>query len=215
MLVTCWSVKGGVGTSVVAAALATLLSRRHPAGALLVDAAGDQPAVLGMPDPPGPGLAELLRSGVDPDRLARIERVVDDHLSLVPAGSGGLSDEALPALVDALVLDARPVVVDAGLRGGPEQPHAALATAASSSLLVVRPCYLCLRRAVASVVRPTGIVVVDEAERALEASDVQDVVGVEVVAVAGVHPSVARAVDAGLLGARLPSRLARALAGAA
>ena len=50
VLVTCWSVKGGSGTTVVAAALALSLARRDE-GALLVDLAGDVPAALGCPEP--------------------------------------------------------------------------------------------------------------------------------------------------------------------
>ncbi len=45
-MILCWSVKGGSGTTVVAAALATLLARR--AAAWFVDLAGDGPAVFGM-----------------------------------------------------------------------------------------------------------------------------------------------------------------------
>ena len=35
MLISCWSAKGGSGTTVVAASLAILLSRGEPAGAVL------------------------------------------------------------------------------------------------------------------------------------------------------------------------------------
>src|SRR5215831_8592656 len=46
VLVACWSVKGGVGTTVIAAALALLMAGKSPAGAVIVDLAGDVPAVL-------------------------------------------------------------------------------------------------------------------------------------------------------------------------
>lgn len=46
MLVVCWLPKGGVGTSVVAAALA-LRAAADGTETLLVDLAGDQPAILG------------------------------------------------------------------------------------------------------------------------------------------------------------------------
>ena len=52
MLIACWSTKGGAGTTVVTAALGLVLARRHPAGALLVDLAGDLPAALGLPPEP-------------------------------------------------------------------------------------------------------------------------------------------------------------------
>ena len=56
MLITCWSVKGGSGTTVIATSLALLFAKRQ--GALLVDLAGDVPAALGLPDPDGPGIGE-------------------------------------------------------------------------------------------------------------------------------------------------------------
>ena len=48
MLITCWSAKGGSGTTTVACALATLLAARHPAGCLLLDGCGDVPGALGL-----------------------------------------------------------------------------------------------------------------------------------------------------------------------
>jgi len=63
MLVACWSVKGGVGTTVVAASLALLLARRVGPGVVLADLAGDGPAVLGLPEPDSPGLAGWLAGG--------------------------------------------------------------------------------------------------------------------------------------------------------
>ena len=51
MLIACCSTKGGVGTSVVAAALALLLGRTADQGVVLADLAGDGPAVLGLPEP--------------------------------------------------------------------------------------------------------------------------------------------------------------------
>ena len=83
--------------------------------------------------------------------------------------------------------------------------------AADRSLLVLRPCYLALRRAVACAVRPSGVVLVAEAGRAITADDVADSLGVPVVAEVVVTDAVARAVDAGLLASRLPRSLLRDL----
>src|SRR5215211_2524357 len=71
VLIACWAAKGGAGTTVVATALARVLTSGAPAGALLADLAGDVPAVLGLPEPTGPGLAEWLAAGEDvpPDAL--------------------------------------------------------------------------------------------------------------------------------------------------
>jgi hypothetical protein len=78
-------------------------------------------------------------------------------------------------------------------------------------LLVLRPCYLALRRATSLETRATGIVVVDEPGRALRRRDVEEVTGLPVVAEVPVDPAIARAVDAGLLSCRMPPTLGRAL----
>ena len=87
----------------------------------------------------------------------------------------------------------------------------AMVAAADRSLLVLRPCYLALRRAVSFEVRPTGVVLVAEAGRAITAPDVEDALGVPVVAEVLVTDAIARAVDAGLLASRLPRSLVRDL----
>lgn len=212
MFVACWSAKGGSGTTVVAAALAVTLARREPTGALLVDLDGDCPAVLGLAETSGPGVAEWLGAGaaVPPDGLARIEVPVAPRLGLLPAG-GALPD--VPgrgeALVEALAADRRAVVVDCGSH--PDGAARAVAAMAPVSLLVLRPCYLALRRAARSPLRPSGVVVVDESHRSLGAADIEAMLGVPVRAVVPVEGAIARAVDAGLLGARVPGGLARAL----
>ena len=212
MLIACWSAKGGSGTTVVATALASVLARSSPVGGVLADLAGDVPAVLGLPEPDGPGVAQWLAAGaaVPPDALARLEVEVVPGLRVVPCG-GPLPDapgrgEVLAALLAA---DARPVVVDCG--SAPEGARLAVAAAATHSLLVLRPCYLALRRAVASPVRPSGVVLVAESWRSLRARDVEDALGVPVRAVVAHDPVIARAVDAGLLAGRLPGSLRRSL----
>ena len=215
MLVACWSAKGGSGTTVVAAALATELARRSASGALLVDLDGDLPAVLGIPDPAA-GVGSWLGAGgsVPPDALARLEVPVGDRLSLL-----GLGDEPPPdatrvdVLAAVLGADPRPVVVDCGSRPGPL--GAPVAAAATVSLLVLRPCYLALRRAVASPLRPSGVVLVREPGRSIGRRDVEAALGVPVRAVVGVHETIARRVDAGLLAGRLPGGLLRDLSRAA
>ncbi len=221
MVVSCWSVKGGSGTTVVAAALALVLARRHDAGTLVVDLAGDLSAALGVPDPPGPGVARWAeaRGDLPADALGRLESPVADGLSLLHRGEGGaLVTEAGELLSALLAMDDRRVVVDCGTLG-PDDGHGSgsipVAAGAEVSLLVTRPCYLALRRAVAAPVTPTGIVLVDEPGRALDRTDVESVLGAPVVAELRLDPGVARAVDAGLLASRLPRQLSRALQGAA
>jgi hypothetical protein len=220
VLITCWSAKGGSGTTTVACALATLLAARHPAGCLLVDGCGDAPGVLGLPEPDAPGLAGWLAEtgGVRGPSAgpAGPEVPVAAGVSLAPRGVGALAPPSrVEALAGALAAEARPVVVDAGVLAADHAELVPLAAGAARSLLVTRACYLSLRRAVRAPLRPSGVVLLAEPGRALTRADVAEVVGVPVVAEVAVDPAVARAVDAGLLPLRLPRGLARALAHAA
>ena len=214
MLIACWSVKGGSGTSVVAAALALSIARRRPAA--LVDLGGDAPAVLGLPDP-GTGDPTLASWADAPAQRDPWDAAVAVSPSLtllpVPAGAAAGWEAATGERLAAALAGERPVVVDCG----PALAPAGLAVAgvATVSLLVIRPCYLALRRAVSAPVRPSGLVVVDEAGRSLRPHDVAAVLGVPVRATLTWDPAVARAVDAGLLATRLPRTLARSLRGAA
>jgi Flp pilus assembly CpaE family ATPase len=206
-------VKGGSGTTVVAAALAVLLARRLPEGALLVDAGGDLGCVLGLPETGGPGLADWLRSPAEIDgaALERLTVAAGPGLSLVPRGAGEVPSGQADRLLGALA--AKPVVV---VDAGPPSPFATeLAAQSTLSLLVLRPCYLALRRALAAPVRPSGVIVVEEPRRSLDVGDIESVLGVPVHAVVPWDHGIARAVDAGLLGARLPRPLASALQAAA
>lgn len=212
MIITCWSVKGGSGTTVVAASLALLASRRGPEATLLVDLAGDAPAVLGMAEPTGPGVGDWLDGlGTDPDALRAMEIDAAPSVRLLPMGARSLAGGANLAVL--LALDTRTVVVDAGVLG--PGPAFDVIAAATTSLLVLRPCYLALRRAALAPVRPSGIVLVTEAGRALGRKDVESVLGAPVVAEVLADPMVARAVDAGLLAGRLPRGLVRSLSHAA
>ena len=218
MVIACWSVKGGSGTTVVAASLALLLARSSSNGAVLADLAGDLPAVLGMTEPQGPGLAEWLASEASAGALERLEAPVADGLRLLPRGSSSVVAPApvarLAELGVALAEYDRPVVIDAGVVGDGSSALDLVAGAAVS-LLVLRPCYLALRRAVRAPLRPSGVVLVQEAGRAIGKRDVEEVLGVPVRAVVDLDPAVARAVDAGLLACRLPRGLERRLRRAA
>jgi len=202
--IVCWSAKGGSGTTVVAAALALV----SPLPALLVDLADDAPAALGLPDHTGQGVADWLRSDAPVEAVEDLAVPVDATTSVVPRGEGPLEPVAARWAELASWLAARTdwVIVDAGTA----PPPLALATNARS-LLVTRACYLGLRNAARSPIRPDGVVLVAEPGRALRAGDVEHAVGAPVVTTVSVDPLVARAVDAGLLAARLPRALCREL----
>ena len=214
MLVACWSVKGGSGTTVVAAALGLVLATAAPRGASLVDLGGDLPAALGLPEPPGPGVGEWLaaEAGVAPDALGRLEIEVAPGLRLLPRGAAPLTPSGGERLAGALIGE-RHVVVDCG----PPESAAGLAVAAAAglSLLVMRPCYLALRRALAVPIRPSGVILVKESGRTLGRRDVEAVLGVPVRAEVAWDAGIARHVDAGLLAGHLPRALERALRRAA
>ena len=110
MLTLCWAVKGGAGTTVVAAGLA--LAAGPSPSCLLVDLGGALPLALGVPQPAGPGLAEWLASDAEPERLAHLEVDVAPGLRLLPRGhepsapgrpSHSTSPTARPARWAALV----------------------------------------------------------------------------------------------------------------
>ena len=208
MLTTVWSVKGGSGVSVIAAALAAVVAR-HRGDTLLVDLAGDQPAVLGLPEPPGPGVRDWLAAPHgSAEALHRLTVPTSTSLRLLPVGSAARWEPARHAdLAEALASWSHPVVVDGGLGDGPARDLAR----AGSSLLVVRSCYLALRRAVRARPAADGVVLVLDAGRSLDRVDVERVLGLPVRCTVAVDPSVARAVDAGLLASRVPHGLARSL----
>ena len=242
MLITCWSVKGGSGVSVVTAALAGLMAERHGRAAV-VDLGGDQPATLGLPEPSGPGVLDWCDSTAGPEALGRLAVEAAADLVVVPRGEGrALVDAArAPALLEAVRVLAEVVVVDAGVpltssppdlvpgvddragdgaddpieaatgrRRGP-RPHGEVLRATGSSLFVTRACYLALRRALRVGVDADGVVLLAEPGRALGRRDVADLLGLPVVGVVEADPAVARAVDAGTLGRRVPPTLARGL----
>ena len=135
---------------------------------LIADLAGDLPAVLGVPEPDGPGLAGWLGAGpgVPADALARLERRVGPGVGLLARGSGRLAADRADVLAGLLAADPRPVVADCG-RLEPDGAPAVIAGAATRSLLVTRPCFLALRRAAQAPIVPSGVVLISESGRAL------------------------------------------------
>jgi MinD-like ATPase involved in chromosome partitioning or flagellar assembly len=212
MLLTLWSPKGGSGTSVIAAALALVAAGRGETR--LADLGGDQPAILGLPPtaPAGGGLAGWLRAGpaAPTEALDDLAVPVRPGLSVLVRGSGELdraTAEAGAALAVAL-RDGFTTVADAGAAAAPAA--SALVGVADVALMVLRPCYLALRRAVADprLGAADGAVLVEEPGRALDAADVAAVLDVPVVGRFPYRADIARAVDAGVLRDRMPAALA-------
>ncbi len=168
-----YSPKGGQGCSVTAAMMAIATP-----GSLLVDMAGDQLGILGLPEPVGWDIGERIYvtgdfqvvngcENVEPT-LSDWDNVIIDHsLWEPPVHSGWLPDR-------------------------------------HRLLMVVRNDYLALRHAVKHRKPPDGVILITEPGRALRADDVAAAIGVPVVYQAEIDPLIARAVDAGLLTSRLP-----------
>lgn len=77
------------------------------------------------------------------------------------------------------------------------------------NILVIKHCYIAIRRALQLTVKPDMIVVLAEDNRALRDVDVEACLGVKIAAVMKYDPTVARSIDAGLLATRLPRPLIR------
>ncbi len=226
MLLALWSPKGGSGTSVVAAALALVAAGRGETR--LADLNGDQPTILGLlPALPGSswagcspaernlaaeGLAGWLSTGpsAPTEWLDDMALPVVPGLSLLPRGDGEL-ETAVPEAGAALAIalrDGATTVLDVGTGVAPAVRAAV--EVADRVLMVTRPCYLALRRAVGDprLARSAGAILVDEPGRVLDAGDVAAVLGVPVVGRFHVRTEIARAIDAGVLRDRLPAGLA-------
>jgi len=215
MVTLCWAVKGGSGTTVVTSTLA--LESTRPA--LLVDLDGEIDTVLGLPEPDRPGVIDWLLGDGPPTQLDDLLTDIDDTTFLLPCRLSGTAEQATsmpsPDRWAALLAwfsewQARSggeVWIDAGTG----TPATALASGVEQRWLVTRACYLSLRRAARSPVRPTGVLFVSEHGRQLRPKDVERSVGAPIVATIAEDPRIARAVDSGLLASRPPLAIRKSL----
>jgi hypothetical protein len=179
MIITLSSPKPGNGVTVTATLLAlTASTTQHTT---IIDLAGDQLAALGT---------------TEADRR-QIE--VTSHLTVIDA-TGDTADEQHHQIIESEA-QGELVIVDAGRA---DHPIHALLNGDTRRVWVMRCCYLTLRRAVTATSRPDEIIVIREPQRALNQRDIEQAVGVRVAMVIDLDPGIARAVDAGLLAARLP-----------
>jgi hypothetical protein len=118
--------------------------------------------------------------------------------------------ESGAALAVALTQGSSPVLIDCGTAREPAAR--AVLEVADVSVVVLRGCYLALRRAVHAppLEHTAGVVLLDEPGRSLGAREIGEVLDLPVLARVPVKDAIARAVDAGVLPARLPEPLARA-----
>ena len=235
------SAKGGVGVTVTAALTAAASRSSGSDEVLLVDLAGDLPAALGAPSS-ALGIGDWLWSTSDDAGLRRLESKVADGISLLCIGEQSIdrpleaqrvadhvsvgatsTDGSLDggfarrrALVALLEQDPRLVIVDLGhIRA--DEPEGALtrllAERCARSYLVVRACYLGLRRATATagLIRRDGVVLVKEPGRALRSDDVGRVLDLPVCAEIDLDPLIARSIDAGLILQRPPRAALRSV----
>jgi hypothetical protein len=211
MLLALSSPKGGSGTSVVAAALALTMAAGRP-GVCLADCCGDQPALLGLASEPVVGLADWLATAPDApaESLERLAIDAGAGVDLLPLGEMSTATapaEAGTCLGNALESASALTVADLGTAA--DAARVAIRDAASMRVLVVRACYLSLRRAVRdpATTRADGVVVVEERGRALGVKEVADVLALPVLSTVPVRPEIARVVDAGVLVTRPPEAL--------
>lgn len=201
----CWSVKGGVGTTIVSAVVA--LHRAAINDARLVDLAGDLPATLGVPEPGHEGFGEWLANDAPLETIDHLAIHINEHLDLVPRGDLHFDVHALRRLAQfasntsAMTCE---IVVDAGTN---DDALDVLLPHATTSWLVLRPCYLALRRAVNVRHQVDGIVLINEPGRALSSRDVAAVLTAPIIAEIDLDPRLSRVVDAGLLASRMPSSM--------
>jgi hypothetical protein len=222
LLIAFWSATGGSGTSVFTAACALVIARHSrdadTAGVRVVDLAGDLPAVFGLGADPELGVADWLDAGAEApgEALDRLLTEVAPGVALLPRGRGPRVPTVLPApetgaaLAVALGCYPSPVLVDCGTAREPAAQ--ALVEVADVAVVVLRGCYLALRRAVHAppLEHTAGVVLVEEPGRSLGAREIGEVLDLPVLARVPVKETVARAVDAGVLASRLPDALARA-----
>lgn len=216
MMIPFWSSKAGVGCTTLALAAASTLARR--AGrCTLVDLCGDLPFALGS-GAPAHGVTDWLASAGDEEVLGRLatEAGVDGLRLIGRGGATEWSPERDQALVAALDGVGHPVVIDVGsLISGESAPVTSIervrreAVAAGGGVMVVRSCYLALRRAVTLGVEPERVALIRENGRPLDRYDVARILDTSTVVEIDYDPAIAQAVDQASLHLRTPRVLTR------
>jgi hypothetical protein len=193
------SPKGGNCTTVTATAYALLLAASGTP-TVLIDLCGDVPAAVGMAEPTTPGINDWLgeSSTSDAQSLVAMGTPFDNDLVVLHRGSSFVEGQPRWSdLADAISSSPINIIIDAGISFIPDE----LRHEVSQIIMVVKPCYLSLRRA-SRMQRPTQLFVVCEEGRALTIKDVGHVLGMPVTCEIPYTPAISRAVDAGMLPSR-------------
>ena len=193
------SPKGGNCTTVTATAYALLVAARGT-HTVLIDLCGDVPAAAGMAEPTTPGINDWLSesSTSDAQTLVTLGTPFDNGLVIVHRGSSFVEGQPRWSdLANAISTLPMNIVIDAGTTFLPDE----LRRAVTHVTMVVKPCYLSLRRA-SRMQRPTQLFVVCEESRALTIKDVGHVLGMPVTCEIPYTSAISRAVDAGMLPSR-------------
>lgn len=193
------SSKGGNGTTITATSF-SLIAASRGLPTVLIDLCGDIPSVIGTPEPSSPGVNDWLaeNSTLDAESLVKLGTPVSPGLVVVHRGARFVQGQPRWSdLADAISTLPMNVIVDAGIGYLPDE----LRKAEADVTMVVKQCYLSLRRAT-QLSRPTNVIVIREEGRALTVKDVGHVIGSPVIAEIPYEPAISRAVDAGLLMSR-------------
>ncbi len=193
------SPKGGNCTTVTATAYALLMAAQGT-NTVLIDLCGDVPAAAGMAEPTTPGVNDWLSESSlsDAQALVTLGTPFDNGLVVVHRGSSFVEGQPRWSdLANAITTLPMNIVIDAGITFLPDE----LRRAVTHVTMVVKPCYLSLRRA-SRMQRPTQLFVVCEESRALTIKDVGHVLGMPVTCEIPYTSAISRAVDAGMLPSR-------------
>ena len=201
-IITIHATKGGQGTTTIAATLA-LLAARAGHRTLLIDTNGDLPAILDRPEPDR-GLADYLTTPTI--ALTQLAVPITDHLELIARGRGPITfDTYTYGLTINGLGNYDTVIIDTATHADTWNQHA------DHNILVTRPDYLAIRRAIQLRRPPDHLIVITEPGRSLNARDTEVALDIPVTATIDHDPAIAQTIDAGLLIARTPAALTRAL----
>ena len=126
-----------------------------------------------------------------------------------PKSFGPTTPDRAVRFVEAMKVIGDLVIADVGAVSEVVDPRSVICVSGDRTTCVVRACYLALCRFSKLPVLVDDIVEIEEPGRALRTLDIEAVAGLAVSARIPFDPSIARAVDAGLLGQRMPRSLRR------